>query len=150
MQWMLIAPMLMSVAANVICISTILRQKKWIKDMEESAKRVREEREKELSKCEEEVYELRGELKKVNEENFAKSLENCREEFEKEYDDFRGYWITLKDGKDVKERYVEEIAKMMLKMVAEAVPDDLRTYEVIKMIISYMSKGAENAKITMT
>ena len=150
MQWMLIAPMLMSVAANVICIGAILKQKKWIKGMEESAKRVREEREKELSKCKEEVYELRGELKKVNEENFAKSLENCREEFEKKYDDFRGCWFTLKDGKDVNERYVEEIAELMLKMVAEAVPDDLRTYEVIKMIISYMSKGAENAKITMT
>lgn len=150
MDWVSVAIVLNGIANLACTIATVSVSKRMKKEMND----LRSDMQKK-DRCIEEhcrdnsrrIYAIEEENKKRNEEAIVDSMAGKHPLYDETFI-YGGIWRTkFGNGKEVNDDYLKSVARIATNAILPVVPDELRTYEVIKVIISYMTEAVGNQNI---
>ena len=150
MSWVSVAILLNGIANLACTIATALVSKRMKKEMSDLRLDMQKKDHGIEEHCRDNsrrIYGLEEKNKKRDEETLVDSMIGkypiCDETFI-----YGGIWRTkFGNGKEVNDDYLKSVARIATNVILRVVPDELRTCEVIKEIISYMTEAIENQNV---
>lgn len=150
MNWVSVAILLNGIA-NLTCAIAIAsvnkRMKKEMSDLRSDMQKKSHCIEEHCRDNSKRIYDLEEENKKRNEETLVDSMVEKYPIYDETFI-YGGIWHTkFGSGKAVNDNYIESVARIATNVILRVVPDELRTCEVIKKIISRMTEAVESQNV---
>ena len=150
MNWVSVAILLNGIA-NLACAVAIAsvnkRMKKEMRDLRSDMQKKGHCIEDHCRDNSRRIYGLEEENKKRSEETLADSMAGEHPIYDETFI-YAGTWRTeFGNGKKVNNDYLKSVARIAANVILRVVPDELRTFEVAKKIISYMTEAVERQNV---